>query len=43
MTSSGADTACNYDLFLSYNSADHRFVEEIAHKLADVGLKRALS
>jgi TIR domain len=28
------------DLFLSYNSVDHRIVEEVAHKLADPGLKR---
>jgi len=29
----------SYDLFLSYNSVDHRIVEEVAHKLADAGLK----
>ena len=29
----------SYDLFLSYNSADHRIVEEVAHKLANAGLK----
>jgi type II secretory pathway predicted ATPase ExeA len=34
-----APTASSYDLFLSYNSADHRIIEEVAHKLADVGLK----
>jgi WD40 repeat protein len=34
----GADES-NYDLFLSYNSADHRIVEEVAHELADAGLK----
>ena len=34
-----APTASSYDLFLSYNSADHRIVEEVAHKLADAGLK----
>ena len=32
-------TTCSYDLFLSYNSADHEIVEEIAHKLAESGLK----
>jgi hypothetical protein len=31
--------ASSYDLFLSYNSADHRIVEEVAHKLADAGLE----
>ena len=31
--------ASSYDLFLSYNSADHSIVEEVAHKLADAGLK----
>jgi len=39
MASSASGTACNYDLFLSYNSADQRFVEEIAHKLVESGLK----
>jgi hypothetical protein len=34
-----APTASSYDLFLSYNSADHRIIEEVAHKLADAGLK----
>src|SRR6266436_7902861 len=34
-----APAASSYDLFLSYNSADHRIVEEVAHKLADAGLK----
>jgi hypothetical protein len=34
-----APTASNYDLFLSYNSADHRIVQEVAHKLAEAGLK----
>ena len=29
----------SYDVFLSYNSADHRIVEEVAHKLAHAGLK----
>ena len=29
----------SYDLFLSYNSLDHRIVEEVAHRLADAGLK----
>jgi hypothetical protein len=33
----GSDSV-SYDLFLSYNSADHKIVEEIAHKLADAGL-----
>jgi hypothetical protein len=28
-----------YDLFLSYNSVDHRIVEEVAHKLTDAGFK----
>ena len=32
-------TVSSYDLFLSYNSADQRIVEELAHKLADAGLK----
>ena len=34
-----APAASSYDIFLSYNSADHRIVEEVAHKLADAGLK----
>jgi hypothetical protein len=34
-----APIASSYDLFLSYNSADRRIVEEVAHKLADAGLK----
>ena len=34
-----APAASSYDLFLSYNSADHSIVEEVAHKLADAGLK----
>src|SRR5208283_3547985 len=34
-----APAASSYDLFLSHNSADHRIVEEVAHKLADAGLK----
>jgi hypothetical protein len=38
---SGAGTdELSYDLFLSYNSADHRIVEEVAQKLAHAGLKR---
>jgi WD40 repeat protein len=35
----GSDSV-SYDLFLSYNSADHRIVEEVAHKLASAGLKK---
>src|ERR1700756_5060288 len=34
-----ASSLFSYDLFLSYNSADHRIVEEVAHKLADAGFK----
>ena len=34
-----APTASSYDLFLSYNSADHTLVEEIARKLRDEGLE----
>src|SRR6516164_1191283 len=34
-----ASTASSYDLFLSYNSADHGIVTEVEHKLADAGLK----
>ena len=34
-----APSLSSYDLFLSYNSADHRIVEEVAHKLVDAGLK----
>jgi hypothetical protein len=34
-----ASTVSRYDLFLSYNSADHRIVEEIARKLRDEGLE----
>src|SRR6516164_11643320 len=34
-----APTRSSYDLFLDYNSADHRIVEEVARKLADAGLK----
>jgi hypothetical protein len=38
---SGAGTdESSYDLFLSYNSGDHKIVEEVAHKLADAGVKR---
>jgi|SRR5271166_3198593 len=32
-------TASNYDLFLSYNSADHEVVEDVARKLRDEGLE----
>src|SRR6516165_10954939 len=40
MTSSASNsTMRSYDLFLSYNSTDHKVVEEIAHKLAESGLK----
>jgi tetratricopeptide (TPR) repeat protein/energy-coupling factor transporter ATP-binding protein EcfA2 len=34
-----ASTASSYDLFLSYSPADHRIVDEVAHRLADAGLK----
>src|SRR5215469_1879544 len=34
-----APTASSYDLFLSYSPADHRIVNEVAHKLAEAGLK----
>ena len=34
-----ASSLFSYDLFLSYNSADHRIVEEVAHKLAEAGFK----
>jgi hypothetical protein len=30
----------SYDLFLSCNSADHKIVEDVAHQLADGGLKK---
>ena len=40
MTSSASNsTMRSYDLFLSYNSTDHKVVQEIAHKLAESGLK----
>ena len=29
----------SYDLFLSYNSADHGVVEDVARKLRDEGLE----
>ena len=34
-----APTASSYDLFLSYNSADHTLVEEIARKIRDQRLE----
>jgi len=34
-----ASTASSYDLFLSYNSADHTLVEEIARKIRDEHLE----
>jgi len=34
-----ASTAPSYDLFLSYNSADHGIVEVVERKLVDAGLK----
>src|SRR5262249_13654227 len=34
-----ASTAPSYDLYLSYNSADHKIVEEVECKLVDAGLK----
>jgi hypothetical protein len=34
-----APTASSYDVFLSYNSADHGAVEDIARKLRDEGLE----
>ncbi len=34
-----APTASSYDLFLSYNSADHTLVEEIARKIRDEQLQ----
>ena len=37
-----APTALSYDLFLSYNSADHKFVEYVAPKLRDEGLEAFL-
>jgi hypothetical protein len=40
MNSDAGTEESSYDLFLSYNSVDHRIVEEFAHKLADAGLKR---
>jgi hypothetical protein len=33
------EAGCNYDLFLSYNSADHGVVEGIAQRLRDAGLE----
>jgi hypothetical protein len=39
MGSGASANELSYDLFLSYNSADHRIVEEVAHKLANAGLK----
>jgi hypothetical protein len=40
MTSSGLNS--NYDLFLSYNSADHSLVEDIARRLRDAGVEAFL-
>jgi hypothetical protein len=40
MGSGAGANELSYELFLSYNSADHRIVEEVAHKLANAGLKR---
>jgi hypothetical protein len=34
-----APTASSYDVFLSYNSADHILVEEIARKIRDEHLE----
>jgi tetratricopeptide (TPR) repeat protein len=39
MGSGAGANELSYDLFLSYNSVDHRIVEEVAHKLADAGFK----
>jgi hypothetical protein len=39
MGSGAGANELSYDLFLSYNSADHRIVEEVAHKLADAGFE----
>jgi hypothetical protein len=37
MSSSASRTRCSYGLFLSYKLADHSFIENIAHRLSDVG------
>ena len=39
IASSASTSGRGYDLFLSYNSADYRFVEDIAHRLRDAGLE----
>jgi hypothetical protein len=36
---SGASAKSSYDVFLSYNSADHGVVENVARKLRDEGLE----
>ena len=38
MGSSAGPDESSYDLFLSYNSADHGVVEDVARKLRDAGL-----
>ena len=38
MDSSAGTGESSYDLFLSYNSVDHSFVENMAHKLRNAGL-----
>jgi hypothetical protein len=39
MGSGAGANELSYDLFLSYNSVDHRIVEEVAHKLDVAGFK----
>jgi hypothetical protein len=39
MSPNAGTVESGFDLFLSYNSADHRIVEEVAHRLANAGLK----
>jgi TIR domain len=39
MTSSASRITCNYDVFLSYKSADRSFVEDIAYRKRDAELE----
>jgi hypothetical protein len=39
VVANGFTAKSSYDVFLSYNSADHRVVEEVARKLRDQGLE----
>lgn len=40
MTSSTSSTVAGYDLFLSYNSADHSFLEDICHRTKEKNPKK---